>query len=118
MFFADAFSEGLAWWGEQLYNFMKLLPPTDWLTSPLYELKLVIYFVPIIFLLLLPWILYLRCSMKKKNLSQPKIQVISSSFRCQHCGYVPEYPPEGGTFYCPKCGKTTNLNNDSKYDFK
>ena len=30
-------------------------------------------------------------------------------FRCQNCGYTPSKSPVSGAWYCPKCGKRTNI---------
>ena len=114
MFYADWISEGIAWWGEQLWYFMRNFPPFDWITSPYYELKVALYITPIIIFYLIPWILYFRARRKAKKLAKP-IKIIQNQFTCPHCGFAPPQPPAGGVYYCGKCGKSTTLTSPSDF---
>ena len=107
MFYADWITDGILWWGEQLWYFMRWLPPYDWVDSPQYELKIALYVTPIMIFYLLPWFLYLRSRRKVSRLSSKKVRFIRNSFHCPHCGYVPDNPPAQGVYYCPKCGKSS-----------
>ena len=107
MFYADWLTDSIAWWGEQLWYFMRLLPPYDWINSPDYEVKLALYITPVIILYLLPWFLYLRSRRKVSKLKTKKYVYRQNSFHCPHCGFAPEHPPAHGTYYCPKCGKSS-----------
>jgi hypothetical protein len=31
-------------------------------------------------------------------------------FKCVHCGYKPRDSPLSGSWYCPRCGRRTNLD--------
>ena len=111
MAFEDWLMEGLMWWGEQLWYFMRNLPPADWTASPEYEIKLVIYILPIVLFYFFPWILYFRARRKNKNNKMNQVKIIENTFVCPHCGYAPESPPAGGIYYCAKCGKSSRLNS-------
>ncbi|MHA1946358.1 MAG: hypothetical protein ACXAC6_11610 [Candidatus Hodarchaeales archaeon] len=105
MFYADWITDGIFWWGQQLWYFMRLLPPYDWVASPDYELKLALYITPLIIIYLLPWLLYFRSRRKVSRLKTKKRTFSRNIFHCPHCSYIPEHPPAHGTWYCPKCGK-------------
>ena len=107
MFFADWITDGIVWWGAQLWQFMLYLPPYDWVESPLFELKIALYVTPLMILYLLPWSLYLRSRRKVSRLNSKEVLFVQNSFHCSHCGYVPEDPPANGSYYCPKCGKNS-----------
>ena len=110
MAFEDWIIEGITWWGEQLWYFMRWLPPEDWVASPLYEAKVAIYFLPIAFFYFLPWILYFRARRKKKNDQKSQVKSFMNSFVCPYCGYIPDPPPGSGVYYCAKCGKSSTIN--------
>jgi hypothetical protein len=114
MYYADWITDGIVWWGEQLWYFMQNLPPTDWVTSPYYEMKLTLYILPIILFYLFPWFLYFRLRRKKAK-QENQVKIVTNKFTCAHCGYVPPHPPAGGTYYCGKCGKTTRLSSSSDF---
>ena len=111
MSFEDWVMDGLTWAAEQLWYIMLNFPPTDWTTSPMYEIKLVIYILPILLFYFLPWILYFRARRKNKNNPVNHLTIIKNSFTCPHCGYIPDSPPASGIYYCAKCGKSSKLRS-------
>lgn len=110
MYDADWITDGIEWWGEQLWLFMQNLPPYEWIESPLYEVKLVIYSLPLILIILLPLLLFIWSSRRKRKEFLSQIKIVKHKFSCPHCGHTPRQPPVSGTYYCGKCGKSTTIS--------
>jgi DNA-directed RNA polymerase subunit RPC12/RpoP len=115
MFFLDLISD-IMWWSEQLWYFMKLLPPTDWTSPPDYYYKLALYFLPLFLIVFFPYIWLILRSFRKKNDATNPIQVVMLQFKCPHCGHVPEPPPVSGAYYCAKCGKSSQIKSYASSD--
>ncbi len=116
--FTDWVTDGLYWWGEQLWIFMRNLPPYDWIEFPLYYVKAFSYLFPILIIILLPYILWFRTLRKNRKL---KHQVASFSrgsythgFSCPHCSFIPSFLPIGETYHCAKCGKFSKLKSKTR----
>ncbi|MHA2225545.1 MAG: hypothetical protein ACXAC8_10100 [Candidatus Hodarchaeales archaeon] len=116
MYFADLIDD-LSWWGAHIYEFFRELPPYDWLESPLYELKLILYSLPFVLITLIPILLLIRCSRRYKKLVKSQINVVKHTFVCPHCGHAPEQPPVSGTYYCGRCGKATKVAGQKDQSF-